>query len=205
MTRMSESHARTLRSIAANHVQSWRGSRLARVVHGVVTFVEVAARISLLFVVGCVIPPSLEVDNIDAGVNSPPAILLVSSDQSALPEPGPVSFDKGPTAGNLSIKLIDTDVADMLFVRVFVDYNLPDRLPARSTCAATPNGTPKRTATCGLSSLCAQADLGVQRTMSIVVFDRMPLDKGEPAFQDLPKDGLSASRLYFLQCRPPQT
>lgn len=179
---------------------------MARAVHEVGALVKPLAIIPALLLVGCVIPPSLEVDTEDAGVNSPPAIVLVTSDQSALPEPGPVSFDKGPTAGSLSISLVDTDVADTLFVRVFVDYNLPDRLPARSTCTATPNGQPMRTATCGLSSLCAQPDLGVQRSMTIVVFDRPLLDNDvEPAFQAMQPGGLSTSRFYYLKCQPPQT
>jgi hypothetical protein len=159
----------------------------------------------MLLLVGCVIPPSLEIDSNDASVNSPPIIQSVAGDQSPLPEPGPVSFERGPTAGNLSLSLLDTDVADTLYVRIFVDYNLPDRLPPRSTCTAAPNGMPTRTATCGLTSLCAQVDLGVQRTMTIVVFDRMPLDRGSPEFQDVPVPGRLSSRTYFLKCVPPQT
>jgi hypothetical protein len=175
-------------------------------VHGLGVPVGTLVSLMLLsLVVGCVIPPSLEVEVNDAGVNSPPAILSVTSDQQALPEPGPVVFDKGPSAGSLSVSLIDTDTLDTLYVRIFVDYNLPDRLPARSTCTATPNMMPMRTATCDLSALCATADVGVQRSMTIVVFDRQPLESGEPPFQAMPEGGRSTSRFYFLKCQPPQT
>ena len=157
----------------------------------------------------CVIPPSLSADgsqNQDAGVNSPPAILSVTSDQQALEEPGPVVFEMGATAGELSVTLIDTDASDTLYVRIFVDYNLPNRLDARARCEASA-GTVKRTATCKLNALCLAEDIGVQRAMTVVVFDRQPLapGEGEPAFQAVPDPGLSTSRFYFLRCQPPQT
>lgn len=156
--------------------------------------------------VGCVIPPSLTISE-DAGINSPPAILSVISDQQALPEPGPVVFDVGPTAGDLSVSLIDTDTQDTLYVRIFVDYNLPNQLDARAKCTAPPNMKPNRTATCHLNALCQANDIGVQRSMTIVVFDREPLDpgQGDPPFQAMPPGGLSTSRFYFLKCQPGQT
>jgi hypothetical protein len=156
---------------------------------------------------GCVIPPSLDVDKQDAGVNSPPAIISVASDQQALSEPGPVVFDMGATAGDLNISLIDIDAQDQLFVRIFVDYNLPNRLDARARCTAPPSANPMRTATCKLNSLCVTEDLGVQRNMTVVVFDRDPLPpgEGEPPFQAMPQGGLSTQRFYFLKCQPPQT
>jgi hypothetical protein len=157
-------------------------------------------------VLGCVIPPSLTLENQDAGINSPPAILSVTSDQQALAEPGPVVFDMGATAGDLSITLFDTDLQDLLFVRIFVDYNLPDRLDARARCQAGASTDPKRVVTCKLNSLCVMADLGVQRNMTIMVFDREPLQPGEgdPPFQAVPNGGMKASRFYFLKCQPPQ-
>jgi hypothetical protein len=160
----------------------------------------------MLYLVGCVIPPSLTIGE-DAGVNAPPAILSVSSDQQALPEPGPVLFEIGSTAGDLSVQLLDTNLLDELYVRIFVDYNLPNRLDARSKCRAPPTTTPTRTATCPLNSLCALEDLGVQRNMTIMVFDREPIDSGagDPPFQAMPADGLSTSRFYFLKCQPGQT
>ena len=157
---------------------------------------------SMLMLVGCVIPPSLTTEQ-DAGVNAPPAILSVSSDQQVLSEPGPVLFNLGATAGDLSVSLIDTDVLDTLYVRIFVDYNSPNRLDARSKCTAPPNMTPVRTATCPLNSLCLMDDIGVQRNMTIVVFDRQPDDSGagDPPFQAMASGGLSTSRFYFLKCQ----
>jgi hypothetical protein len=156
----------------------------------------------LVMLVGCVIPPSLRID--DAGVNSPPAILSIKSDQLELAEPKPVFVERGETAGDLSVSLIDTDVGDTLYVRIFVDYNLPDRLPARVACVAAPNSKALRTVTCNMAGLCAMADIGVQRNMTIVVFDRRPEDTGADP-QQMTADGLSTGRFYFLSCQPPQT
>ena len=120
-----------------------------------------------LALASCVIPPSLSVSE-DAGVNSPPAILSVSSDQVVLPEPGPVAFEIGGNT-DLSVSLIDTDADDTLYVRIFVDYNSPDRLDARSKCTAG-SGAARRTATCNLRSLCASTDLDPSSCPSRVAF-----------------------------------
>jgi hypothetical protein len=159
----------------------------------------------LLALVGCVIPPSLQVKD-DAGINSPPAILSITSDQLELAEPKLVFVERGENAGNLSVSLIDTDIGDVLYVRIFVDYNLPDRLPARVACMVAPNVTPYRTVTCSLAGLCAMADveIGVRRNMTVVVFDRLPFDQGADPQKMMDATGLSTSRFYFLSCQLPQ-
>lgn len=206
MTRMSEMHGALEALFRHNVSESGRGSPLARTVHEFV--LPMGASVSMLvmmMLVGCVIPPSLEISQ-DAGVNSPPAILSVTSDQQALPEPGPVAFGQ-QTMDALSISLIDTDPLDVLYVGIYVDYNAPDRLAARAKCMAPPSTNPLRTATCRLNSLCVDADIGVTRNMTIVVFDRPPDDSGngDPPFQAMTMtDGLSTSRFYFLNCRPAQ-
>jgi hypothetical protein len=176
---------------------------VARAVHDAPVLVGILAS---LLLIGCLIPPAIEVEKQDAGTNSPPAILSVTSDQQALPDPGPVSFEQGRTAGSLGLSLIDTDLRDTLFVRIFVDYNLPNRLDARVRCQAPPSTNAMRTTTCILSTLCTDDDIGVQRSMTIVVFDRPLLENGEdPPFQAMPPGGLSTSRFYFLQCLPAPT
>jgi hypothetical protein len=191
-------------------------SRLARAVHAPFAIVGIwfamlgrssLAALAALAAPGCVIPPSLSVENQDAGINSPPAILSVTSDGQVLSEPGPLVFDMGATAGDLSLKLIDTDTQDSLFVRIFVDYNLPDRLDARARCQAGASPNTIRNVTCKLNSLCVTADLGVQRNMTIMVFDRDPLPPGmgEPPFQAMEAGGMKSSQFYFLKCQPPQT
>src|SRR5689334_20238574 len=151
MTQMSELHAPPPPDASANCLQSLNRAPLARWLHARHEIVRVLAALPLI---GCVIPPALQVDNQDAGVNSPPAILSVTSDQQALPEPGPVLFEEGRGAGAVNIQLIDTDTRDTLYVRIFVDYNLPNRLAARVSCTAPPSKDATRTTTCILSTLC---------------------------------------------------
>lgn len=151
----------------------------------------------------CVIPPSLSVDTQDAGVNSPPAILAVRSDESELPEPGPVVFDRG--AGSFVAEVVDTDVEDTLYVRAFVDYTIDRPVNARVLCTAPPEGKAVRTVTCDTGALCLLDDVGQTRNMQILVFDREPLESGDPAFQAMPPGGLKTGRFYFLTCQEPPT
>jgi len=176
---------------------------MARAVHGLRWLVRFAF-VACLVVGGCVIPPNLTVGTEDAGVNSPPAITSVASDEQELPEPGPVTFQQG--TGSMFLELLDTDLADTLFVRIFVNYNLPDQNPARSTCTAATTGAPKRTVTCDLTSLCEMNEVGLADplSMTVVVFDRAPLEGPEPPkFQAMPEGGLSTSRFYQLNCTAP--
>lgn len=155
--------------------------------------------------VGCVIPPSLRVD--DEITDSPPVITSVSSDGTMLADPGPIVLEQGNTATNLVLNLIDTDVRDDLHVRLFIDYNAPDRLPPRVACEVPHNDTnpqATRTATCPVAGLCMTADIGVQRSLTVVVSDRQPMDFGSDP-QALMTMGQSSYRFYFLRCQPPQT
>lgn len=152
-------------------------------------------------------PPDLSVGNQDAGVNSPPAILGVRTDDQELPEPGPVIFDSGP--GTFNAELIDTDVDDILYVRVFVDYTVEHQTAPRVLCTSPANGKANRSVTCATNALCLDTDITDdpenKLDMHIMVFDREPLEAGNPQFQEMPEGGLSTSRFYFLKCaNPPQ-
>ena len=168
----------------------------------------------------CVLPPSLTVGAEDAAVNSPPAITSVRVDGQELPPPGPVSFAVADTP-TMTVDVTDSDLGDTLYVRAFVDYCEPiggnpgNELDARSKCVAPPaavNPTAQRSTQCDLRSLCVASDVtstnpcdplnktAGEHDLSIVVFDREPLDSGEPAFQALPPGGLSTSVAYHLFC-----
>lgn len=206
MTRMSDSRSARDPGSRANHARSLDGSTLAHPVHGSGVLVQLVAIGTALVQGACVIPPDLSVGNQDAGINSPPAILGVRTDDQELPEPGPVIFDRG--AGNFNAELIDTDVADVLFVRVFVDYTIESPTAPRVLCTAPANGKANRTVTCSTNALCLPSDTAnpdKTLNMSIVVFDREPLEAGDPPFQAMAEGGLSTSRFYFLKCvEPPQ-
>jgi hypothetical protein len=204
MTQMSEPHAVSHPDLAPNCATSQGDERLAHGVHEpsalVVVRLFVASFALALACGGCVIPPSLSVGE-DAGVNSPPAILAVRDDVQELPEPGPVPFERGRSTNPLSLTLLDTDLADTLYVRMFLDYTVAAAVPARVTCTAKPPDppSPQRTVACEASSLCPSS--GTDFNLSIVVFDREPLESGTPQYQAMPPGGLKTSVFYFLKCQ----
>jgi hypothetical protein len=200
---MSEHHAETEANFAAKPARLLAVSRLARVVHDKRLAVGVLL-VSLL--VGCVIPPSLSVDNQDAGANSPPAITAVRADDKALFEAdleNPAILTPGE--GSLSVALVDTDVNDTLYVRVFVNYTLANPEGARSQCTANPIAMAPRSVTCDVQAVCLDRDVisGETLNMTIVVFDREPLESGDPPHQAMPEGGLSTSKFFFLNCKEP--
>lgn len=192
---MSECHTRPSPAIARNRAGSLGGSRLARAVHDV--RLPVIFLVAPLMLVGCVIPPSLSVDNQDAGINSPPAVIAVRTEQEELAELETVAFVMGEQS-TVSVELLDTDLQDTLYVRIFVDYTLDSPDPARSACTAPPTGTARRTVTCDTTALCP--DL-LMHDMQVKVFDRQILDGGTPPFQAMPEGGLSTGKAFKLQCK----
>jgi len=203
MTRMSERGAAARRGRLANSAMPLADSPLARPLHH-------RARVPLVFLsilgthaMGCIIPPSLSVDVQDAGVDSPPSITSVRSDLQELPEPGPVLFQANPNSSgqSLNLTLLDTDINDTLYAQIYVDYTVQQPTPARSVCTpASATGTATRTSTCPLAGLCLAADVGVDRLMEIVVFDREVLTVGSPTFKAIPAGGQSTTRTYILKC-----
>lgn len=172
-------------------------------VHGMSSRVRLLG-LALISVAGCVLPPTLSIDESDGGVNSPPAIIAVRSDEQELPEPGPVNFETGINAGSMAITLLDTDVDDTLYVSLFVNYTVAQPTAPRSTCSVAPTQSSQRTATCSLRALCLADE--VNNTMplflTVQVFDRKPDEVKEPAFKAMPAGGLTTSRSYFLNCTP---
>jgi len=204
MTQMSEPHAGAHTNFARNRATSQGQSCLAQGVHDVSTLVVRLLVLASVASGGCVFPPDLSVGDQDAGVNSPPAILAVRSDQQELPPGETVTFEQGPTAGSINATLIDTNMGDTLYVRAFVDYSLADPKPARVACTAPPPtpASPQRSVTCDVTALCQMSDVDspMPRSMSVVVFDREPLESGTPSFQAMPPGGLKTSVFYFLKC-----
>lgn len=181
-----------------------RRSPLARSLHAWAGSVRVVSMLLVAELAGCVLPPSLSVDNSDAGVNSPPSILAVRSDQQEFPEYSTLTFEIN-TSSTLDLTLLDTDIDDTLYSRVFVDYDIPmppNPQPPRSSCTPAAGGVAaQRSSTCDLHGLCVGTDLGKTHVMSVVVFDRQVLDTGTPTYQAMPPGGLSTSRTFFLICQ----
>ncbi len=179
----------------ANCLTPQARSRLARGVHreGVVRVLLAAMMFS-----ACVIPPSLSVDTTDAGANSAPAIVSVRADTVELPEFASVTFEQG--AGTLNLLVHDTDLDDTLYCKVFVEYKVDDPTAPRAN-SQTAGRAVQRSCTLDLVGLCQNADVGQQRLMQVLVFDRQVLDTGAPTFQAMPPGGLTTSRTFFLRCQ----
>ena len=196
MTQMSEPRIGPAAAAHSNCARRRVCAPLARSLHA-----RRAIRVLALAMMfsGCVIPPSLSVDTADAGLNSPPSIVSVRADGVELPEYSTVNFEKG--IGTLNLTVYDTDLDDTLYPKVFVDYTFDGPTPPRSNCNAASGNTVMRSSTCDLGGLCQDTDIGQQRTMQVLVFDRQVLDVGTPIFQAMPPGGLSTSRTFTLICQ----
>jgi hypothetical protein len=200
MTRMSEPDRARIAVTHANPASPHARSMLARALHH---RARVGAVITSALLAGCIIPPSLSVDVQDGGIDSPPSITSARSDLTELVEPGPYQFATAPNAQNstINLTLLDTDLDDGLFVRIYVDYSVTAPTAPRSTCAAVATGAAVRTTTCSLAALCLPGDpTSDRRLMEIMVFDREPLDVGTPTFKAIPAGGQSTTRTFFLNC-----
>lgn len=209
MTAMSAFVRAPLAPARANSASPHRGHRVARALHhrrGLRALGLVVATCATCMA-GCIIPPSLSVDVQDAGIDSPPSITSVRSDLKELPEPGPVQFVAAPDANGTTINLtlLDTDIGDTLYARIYVNYTVEQPTNARSECLPAPsNGSAIRTTTCSAAAICLQSDIDSpnQNIMEIVVFDRQLVPGGTPAFKAIPPDGQSTTRTYQLVCMP---
>lgn len=150
----------------------------------------------------CAVPPGLQLDQPDAKENSAPIITAAAVGAKALTEPGPITeIERG--RGNMAVTVRDTDVEDTLYIRMFVDYGLPDPTAPRGFCKTTPGSTTSRTISCDISGICTNDDIDVTRLLWIEVFDREPLDSGTPRFRVMPEGGYASKWAFSLQCQEP--
>ena len=160
----------------SNHPGSHDKADPARFVHGVRPVIP-AAFVVLAMASGCVIPPSLSLEENDAAVNSPPVLRDVRDEVgNPFERPGPRDVVVG--AGRLVITAADNDLDDTLFVRFYLDYGLVNPTPPKITCQALPGATPtvERQVTCSLIGVCNSGDVGALHVFEIDVYDRMPID-----------------------------
>jgi hypothetical protein len=196
MTRMARRSPRYGAANARNYQEYNSRSPLAR-------FVLICAAAVVLPSFACAVPPSLQLDQPDAGENAAPIVTSVSNAAAEeLIEPGPITVAQG--AGTLSVTLRDADVGDALFVRMFVDYNRPDPTPPRVLCSTASGTTVKRTASCPITGLCQTSDIGQERNLWIEVFDRQPLETGLPLYRAMPTGGASSKWQFTMRCQERQ-
>lgn len=195
---MSEPHRLRCRDSGPNRPGLQGRSALAQAVHGCRSLV--LACFTTLLLGGCLFPPSLSSETQDAALNSPPAILSVRSDLEELVPLGLLPVVRGQPSQQLAATLLDTDVDDILYVRIFVDYTPANPTPARSSCKTTASDSPQRSVTCDISALCLDADVGVPRAVTVEVFDRELLDSGTPQYKAMGPGGWTTYQAYTLAC-----
>jgi hypothetical protein len=169
--------------------------------------VAVAFTLLAMMLTGCVIPPSLEVDQQDAGQNSPPAITAVRTDTAQVLEPGPLKIVKSPSgsAGSMNVEVVDTDGEDAVFVRLYVNYTVEAPTPSRAGCSI-PAGVARRDCSIVLDSVCFTEDFAADPInlplLTVKVFDRRLLESGgTPLFQAMEDPtGLATGATYRMDC-----
>lgn len=174
----------------------------ARFVHGhlaVVPAVLAAAALAS----GCVIPPSLSLEENDAAVNSAPLIVDVRDEAGNVFErPGPRDIVVGQ--GRLVLTLSDPDLADTLYVRYFLDYGVAEPTAPLVQCEAGPGAAPtlQRQITCPLAGVCNSVDVGPGHYFEIEVYDRVPVnDNTRPRpYRELDAPGLSSAWWWQAGC-----
>jgi hypothetical protein len=194
---MSESGRAPGGDLRANRSKSQSDSPVARRVHVLLAVLPGAA------LSACVVPPPLEVETQDAGVNSPP-IIQDLRDAVGTPYRPPatltVNLQTQPPA-EISLTLFDLDVQDELTVQMFVDYDV-NPLDARVSCTSPGSieGSTSRTLRCTTSGLCTADDALTTdpHRLEIEVYDGRPEDM--PPYRTPPEGALFSTWTLDLVC-----
>jgi hypothetical protein len=158
---------------------------------------------SLVGATACVVPPPIEIESVDGGVNAPPIIRRANdSALNDLRPPATLTVDLAVSpAAEIDLELYDVDAADELTIQFFVDYHLRP-LAARLTCTAPPaaDGSPTRRISCSTNGLCLAEDVGspVPHRLELEVYDRRP--ENVAPYRTPPGDGLFSTWTLDLTC-----
>jgi hypothetical protein len=146
---------------------------------------------------GCVIPPPLERENLDASVNSIPVITRLDPN---FPSPGPIAIHRREQEP-MSLTVRDNDLNDTVYVYLFVDYNYPRPVPPLSSCQSSVTEL-DRTLTCPLNTLCAfeEGPPDQLHFLEALVTDRALLPEGEPLYRALPPGTGVSHRAWLMTC-----
>jgi hypothetical protein len=155
----------------------------------------------MLMCAACVIPPSLELEAVDAGPNAAPVITSVRDAlgvEFALGSPGTLFVG----SGTISLTAADADFGDTLYFAVFFDYSVAEPTPPRAECSAVPSdpGSLDRTATCPASAVCFSTDVGETHNLEIDVYDRPRVAGGEPLQRGVEPGSYRSTRTIAIEC-----
>ncbi len=135
----------------------------------------------------CVIPPNLELDEVDGGLGASPVIVAVGAQlDTDFSLPGPLILDRGGDE-RLTLTIADSDLAADHYVRLFVNY--PDDTAVRGDCQGGPSGERERIVECPARSLCDGVDDQdtSRQFVEAMVSDRPFLPDNHPDLDDNPQ------------------
>lgn len=177
----------------------------ARVVSPLVRAVHVGALVvcAVPSFAACVVPPPIDTEFVDAGLNSAPVITEVRDPAlNPLRPPAVITLDTTPIGNlpELGVTLYDRDADDELFLQLFVDYVAEPAEDAVVNCQAFTSGTgsPVRTTNCSTSNLCARLAAPPEGRLEIEVYDREPIENAP--YRTPTEDGLFSTWTFTLRC-----
>lgn len=198
------------RAGAANTAKPWTIVRMARGVLPLFMMRVLTVTLPVAVVgAGCVIPPPLQLDEPDAGVNATP-VIVSAGPAPDFSFPGPIVVEHSDTR-RVTLTISDTDLNDTMYVRIYRNYGDPDPSNFVSSCTIPPSGEKTRSGECSASSFCnglEPTDQG-DKTLEAMVADRAfleesdPAGEGQPAFRRLPAGAQSSIRAWVMTCQAP--
>lgn len=156
----------------------------------------------------CILPPPLEIGDVDAGTSVPPVVEQVLPDDFATPGPA-IKLEPGQSR-IMTLVVRDPDLSDTIFVRFFVDYNRPQPSNFKASCSAPPpvEGGPLRNVDCDTQTLCdgITPDNDTEHFLEAVVSDGAfletsdPLAEGQPVFRAIPASASKTVTSWTMIC-----
>jgi hypothetical protein len=155
------------------------------------------AALALLAAAGaCVIPLPYDEDDPVGGGNHIPVIK-----QSVPSMPGPYTLRLSAEPEPFSIDVVDKDVDDTIFVRVFRNYRDDLPSPAWVNLSEPPSGSVLRTILLPTNTWCNGAALDTPHYFTVTVADRpFDADHVPPLYKAVTEPGESSDRLWVLVC-----
>jgi hypothetical protein len=154
----------------------------------------------------CVIPPNLELDEVDGGTGSPP-VIISSGPSPEFSVPGPLVLERNDSR-DITLTVEDLDIDDDLYVRMFVNY--PVDTAVRAECQVGPTGSTTRVIECPTARLCEGVDDQdtSRHFLEAMVADRAFLADNNPEARlqepnrALPGEAGYSFRAWMISCTP---
>ena len=155
------------------------------------------------FLQSCILPPELEIVA-ERDDSAPPIVSAVAPAEFTTPGP-PIQLELGDERF-MTLTVRDNDLADVIFVRFFVDYSRPDRTNSKAECSAPSSGEIEREVPCSMSTIGNGVSLSEEHFLEAVVADQPFLETSDPdaagqlPFRALPPGSSSSVTAWSLRC-----